>query len=291
MKPHRKIGSTGKVVTSLCAALVVSGILLLPGKGVAQNFSITNGGSAATLNLGDGSGGTGSIGMNSWTVGGVAESQLDQQWFWYSINGSAPQSIDQLGDLSTSYNGPNDLTVTYGAADGVQVNVDYVLHGNGVNSGAADMMEYIWIDNYSDSSVNFTFYQYSNFNLLQNNNNNVSISGSAGAYTGAFQNTGGPGGTGIAEVIVSPLAYGAETGSAASTLSDVSNGTLNGNPSAGPGDVAWAFEWNSPIDPNGELDISKAKGLKVMNVPEPSTLALIALGIGALGLTLRRKLA
>ena len=293
MKPQRKIGSTGKGVTSLCAALVVSGILLLPGKGVAQNFTISNGGSTATLNLGDGSGGTGSIGMNSWTVGGVAQDQLDQQWFWYSIGNSAPQSIDNLGDLTTLYNGPNNLTVTYGAADGLQVNVDYVLHGNGANSGSADMMEYIWIVNNSGSAINnFSFYQYSNFNLLQNNLNSVTISGPAGAYTGAFQQTG-VGGTGIAEVIVSPDANGAEAGLAAPTLSDVSTGTLNGNSSAGPGDVAWAFRWDDlTLAANGgELDISKDKGLKVMTIPEPSTLALIALGIGALGLTLRRKLA
>ena len=86
--------------------------------------------------------------MNSWAVGGVAQNQLNQQWFWYSIDGSTPLSIDQLGYLSTSPNGANDVTVTYGAADGVQVNVDYVLHGNGNSSGSADMMEYIWIDNY-----------------------------------------------------------------------------------------------------------------------------------------------
>jgi hypothetical protein len=153
------------------------------------------------------------------------------------------------------------------------------------------MMEYIWIDNFSGSSVNLSFYQYSNFNLLQNSQNSVSISGGPGAYTGAFQNTGGPGGTGIAEVILSPTANGTEAGLAGSTLSDVSNGTLNGVTSAGPGNVAWAFRWDQTIASGGEMDISKDKGLSVSTIPEPSALALIALGMGALGLTLRRKLA
>ena len=53
----------------LGAALAVSGVLLLPGEGMAQNFTLSDGGSAATLNLGAGSGGTGNIGMNSWTWG------------------------------------------------------------------------------------------------------------------------------------------------------------------------------------------------------------------------------
>jgi large repetitive protein len=289
MKPHRQIVSTGKCVASLCTVLVVLGILLLPGKGMAQNYTLSSGGSSATLNLGDGTGGTGNLGMNDWDVG--TGNQLNQQWFWYAIGSATPTSIDQLpGEtLNTSYAGANDLTVSYVNSQ-VSINVEYHLHGDGVGSDSADMMEYIWIDNISGSAVNFTFYQYSNFNLLGNNNNNVNIYGSPGAYTAANQTTGGPGGTGIAEVIVAPTAVGAEAGLAAPTLSDVENGSLNGNMSAA-GNVAWAFQWTATIAAGGELDISKDKGLKVMTVPEPSTLALIALAMGALGLTLRRKLA
>jgi hypothetical protein len=290
MKPHRQIVSTGKCVASLCSVLVVLGILLLPGKGMAQNYTLSSGGSTATLNLGDGTSGTGNLGMNDWDVG--TGNQLNQQWFWYAIGSATPTSIDQLpGEtLNTSYSGANDLTVSYVNSQ-VSINVEYHLHGNGVGSDSADMMEYIWIDNVSQSAVNFTFYQYSNFNLLGNNNNTVSVSGSPGAYTAASQTTGGPGGTGIAEVIVAPTAVGAEAGLAAPTLSDVENGSLNGNLGPVSGNVAWAFQWTATIAPGGELDISKDKGLKVMTVPEPSTLALIALAMGALGLTLRRKLA
>ena len=55
------------------------------------------------------------------------------------------------------------------------------------------------------------------------------------------------------------------------------------------GDVAWAFEWSASLAAGGELNISKDKGLSVTLIPEPSALAFIALGIGALGLSLRRK--
>jgi hypothetical protein len=273
----------------LSAALVTAAIVFLPGKSMAQ-YSLSDGGSTATLNLGAG---TGNLGMNSWTVLN-GQNQLNQQWFWYSVNGSAPQPINTIGGLTTTPNGANDLTVTYQNAL-LSVNVDYTLSGNGVGSGSADIMENIWIDNISsDQTANIKFYQYSNFNLLQNNINTVSISGSPGAYTGAFQSTGTPGGNGIAEVILAPNASHGETALASTTLSELNNPlnlnfNLSDNTSPVTGDVSWAFQWDATLNPGDEYDISKDKGLHVEVVPEPSTMALIALGIGALGLARRRQ--
>jgi len=45
------------------------------------------------------------------------------------------------------------------------------------------------------------------------------------------------------------------------------------------------------LNPGDTLNITKDKGLSIQIVPEPSILSLIALGTGALGLVLRRKLA
>jgi hypothetical protein len=280
---------TGSGVATLSAALVTAAFVFLPGKSMAQNYSLSGGGSTATLNLGTG---TGNLGMNSWTVLN-GQNQLNQQWFWYSVNGSAPQPINTIGGLSTAYNGANDLTVTYQNSL-LSVNVDYTLNGNGASSGSADIMEYIWIDNVSSDPLNISFFQYSNFNLLQNNNNTVSINGSPGAYTGAFQSTGTPGGTGIAEVILTPNASHGETALVPTTLNELNdpanlNFNLSDNTSPVTGNVSWAFQWGATLNPGDELDISKDKGLQVALVPEPTSMALIALGIGALGLARRRQ--
>jgi hypothetical protein len=296
MNRHHEVVFNQKHFASLCAALVAAGVLFVPGQGVAQTditgqntYTMSNGGSTATVNVVN----TGTLGMNSWTVlNGL--NQLNQQWFWYSINGSTPQPINNLS-AATVYNmAPSDpsldnLGVDYDNAN-LEVFVQYTLSGNGMMSGSADMAESIYVINNESSSINLNFYQYSNFNLL-NQPNNVKISSSGGLYTGATQTTSGAGGTGIGEVILGPYANEAEAGFATPTMSDVSSGTLNDSTSAGPGDVAWAFEWNKNLGTGDMLDLQKDKGLSVTLVPEPSTLVLIALGMGALGLSLRRKLA
>lgn len=299
MKPHPQIVSTGKWIVLLCAAL---GFLLLPGKVVAQTditgqntYSLTNGGSTATVNVGN----TGTLGMNSWTVLGNAN-QLNQQWFWYSVNGSTPQPINTISAATVYNEAPSDPTldnlgVLYQQTGGLEVFAQFTLGGNGNTSGSADFTEGVYVINNSSQAINLSFYQYSNFNLLMNNNNSVTVFGSlAKGYTGAQQTTGGPGGTAIGEAIVGPDANAAEAGFATSTMSDVLSGSLTDgtNPSAGPGDVAWAFQWNvTQLAPGGMLDLTKDLGLTVNIVPEPSTLALIALGMAALGLAFRRKLA
>jgi len=289
MNNHHEGVSNRKGMTLLCAGLVGLGILLLPSRSMAQTYTMSNGGSTATVNVGN----SGVLGMNSWMVSGVPQSQLNQQWFWYSVNGAAPQPINTIS-TATVYNFSNpaspldDLGVQYNNQQ-LTVQVEYQL--TGINANSADMMELLSIENNSGSSINLSFYQYSNFNLLQNNNNTVSIGGSPGAYTGATQTTGGPGGSGLAEVIDSPLANYAEAAQVPQTLNELGAPnylTLNDNTSAS-GNVSWAFQWNAALAPGDTLNITKDKGLSVELVPEPSMVALIALGTGALGLVLRRK--
>jgi hypothetical protein len=267
------------------------GVLFLPGKGMAQVYTMSDGGSTATVNVGN----TGTLGMNSWSVLNN-QSQLNQQWFWYSVNGAAQQPINTISTATVfNFSNPasplNDLGVTYSNST-LAVSVEYVLAGNGVGSGSADLTENLNIQNTGASSISLSFYQYSNFNLLQNNMNSVTISSDANGYLGAMQTTGGPGGNGIAEVIEAPLANNAEAALAGQTLANLNGNsyyTLNGNTSAGPGDVTWAFQWNVTLDPNATLNIIKDKGLSIQIVPEPTTMAFVALGLGALGLARRRQ--
>jgi hypothetical protein len=295
----------GNRVASLCAALVVSGVIFFPVKDMAGNVTMNDGGSSATVNLG---GGTGNIGMNNWDVGGP--NQLNQQWFWYSIPGvnlGVAQSIDTISAATvltaSGSDGINDLLATY-QNNQLTVNVEYMLMGNGAGSGSADLGENLTILNSGLSEFTLKFYQYSDFNLLGGANDIVSMYGTPynpsdpfSGYNGALQLVNGSTGSGIAELVNAPNANNGEAntvGGVNSTLyklNNTANLTLNDNVNAGPGDVTWALEWDATLAAGQSLSISKDKGLAVMYsiVPEPTTMAFIALGLGVLGLARRRQ--
>lgn len=288
MKTLQKVCRGGKCELSLC--LTIACLLLSPNFGTAQTVTLNNNGSQASVDLSNGGG------MDNWsvTLNNQYENQLNQQWFWYSIGTGPAQAINTIGGLLYSVNAANNiLTASYQNGE-IGVSITYQLNGSGMNSGGADMSESITVVNMGSTNYNLKFYQYSNFNLLGSGNNSISIDGGPGAYTGISQTTAGNG-NGILEVIDSPLANFAEAGNAGmgGVLGDVASGNdLNGNLSAGPGNVAWAFEWSQAVDPglDNAVNIFKDKNLSIQPVPEPSTIVLVALGVGAFSVARRRRL-
>ena len=66
--------------------------------------------------------------------------------------------------------------------------------------------------------------------------------------------------------------------------------TLNDVTSAGPGQTTWAFEWDASLGPGGSLLIGKDKRVDVSHfIPEPSSFALLSLGLIAYGARRRRS--
>jgi hypothetical protein len=173
----------------------------------------------------------------------------------------------------------------------LSIQINYILTGGGVGSGNADMTETITARNLSGSQLNLNFYEYSYFDLLQSGNNNITIYGDSNSgYDHVLQTSGS---TAIQEGIISPNANYAEAANFDQTLNELNTQAgleLNDHMSAGPGNVTWAFQWNQSIAAGDELDIFKDKNLSIAMIPEPSSVAIIVLGAGALGLALRRKL-
>ena len=163
----------------------------------------------------------------------------------------------------------------------------------GTGMGSASITESIAVDNNTGAPFNLNLFEYSNFNLLQSDNNTATVYAdtvTGPGYNYASQTSGA---TAIQQGISSPDATYAEAGPSGTVLSDVTSGSnLNGPLTSGPGDVAWAFQWNTTVAAQpDEFDELGNGSLSITNVPEPSTFALIGLGLGALGWMRRRPLA
>jgi len=281
MSIHLNCLLSHKRVASLGTWLVLAAMLAWPVHASPTIVTLTDGGSTATIDL------SSSAGMNSWTVND--QNQLNQQWFWYRTDGGLAQPINSIGGLQYQVIGNNVLDAIY-QNNQLSVEITYTLTGGGVNSGSADMTEQIMAVNLSGSAFDLNFYQYSNFNLLGVANDNVQIFGGPGNYNYVRQWNGS---TAIQEAVTAPSAFYAEAAVVNQTLNEfgsVPNLTLNGNLTAGPGDVTWALQWDSTLAANGgEFDLTKDKSLSISVVPEPASTALAVVGgLCLVGWTVRR---
>ena len=155
-----------------------------------------------------------------------------------------------------------------------------------MGSGVADIGEAIRIKNTSGSSLDFHFFQYSDFDLGCPGNDVIQLGKNLqGKFNEAAQSDGA---VGLTETVVTPGANHGEAAFFNTTLVKLNDGVAsvlsdNLNP-VGPGDVTWAFQWDFTIAPGGSFLISKDKYLQIQNVPEPSSMLLALLG----GILIRR---
>jgi len=243
----------------------------------ADVYTLNAPGTSASINS------TNGAGMYNWSVGG--QNQLQKQWFYGRVGNGLAQPINAIGPSSLIYNDANTLILNYANAQ-YSLTVSYILTGGGVGSGSADILETVTVNNLSGAPLDFHFFQYSDFNLL----------GTAGGDTVEFLSTSSvvqtEGLFGIQEGIILPPSSYREAATAGPGGTENKLLTIPGynlNNVSGPltGDVTWAFQWDSVIGIGQSLEIYKDKTLIVPVVPEPSVLALVAIGAGLL---LRRRI-
>lgn len=235
-------------------------------------------------------------GMFYWAVQNTPstfQNQLNQQWFWYGIGNGPVASIDTISGPVITGLTANTVTTTYFDSLGrFNLSVNYTLHGGQAASGTADMSEDITINNTSGAPLPFHFYQYSDFNMGGDGANDTVVLSQNG-FTMRFNQSDQFDTANIVEVTTTPNANHAEADFVPNTLNKLNSGGPvlldDSKTSAGPGDVAWAFEWDPTISTGGSFLISKDKHMDVVFTPEPSVFALLPLSMGAWAYIKRRR--
>jgi len=128
------------------------------------------------------------------------------------------------------------------------------------------------------------FFMYSDLVLggaSQTGSQNVSMATDGSGSSTSVQTFGMPGNNSV--VAISPASHteAALYNQTYNNLTTVNGYTLNDSTIAGPGNVAWAWEWDKLIAPGDSLQLSI---LDTLAVPEPSSLALILVAGGLMAL-------
>ncbi len=277
----------------LLIGVVIAGVVIGTFHASAEaTFTLTSGSSSVKVDPHS------PAGTYDWLLGGA--NHLDRQWFWFRVNGedTAEKSVDTLSITSASQPSSDKATVFYDSSGGYspafQIDFSFTLTGGAGDT--ADLLEDITIRNLSDTqTLNITFFQYADFDLngltaealddsvtvpVQSDSDkpdfvNTATQTDTGSITLSETVTGGSGNPDRFEVGAAATILGKLTdGDVDDLLYDATDGTQIAV-GGGVTDVAWAFQWDLEIAPNGVSSIGKDK---ILQVPEPASIALVLAG-------------
>ena len=268
-------------MSNVLIAIALAVVLVWAGVASATPITMADHNSTVTVDP------TSQGGMSSWRVDG--RNQLFQQWFWYRVGPVGPEaSLDTLSVVST-LTGTRVLDLQFTSPDFFTVDVTYLLTGGSNGSNTSDIAETIRINNIGNSELDFHFFQYSDFDLGASARNDTAVMTNANAIQQSDPDSV------LAETVVAPSASHHQIDLfplIRNSLRDGSPTTLSDNPAIGtalgPGDVAWAFQWDRKIAANGTFIISKDKN--IAPVPEPASLLLLGAGLVGLAAYGRKKM-
>jgi hypothetical protein len=230
-------------------------------------------------------------GMYSWTVDGVNQFYKNSQTtgtqrFWYRVGNQNPESPLETLTLMAGETVANDkllILVYRDTARNFDIEVGYTLSGGIEGSGSSGVNEIVTVRNYSGTSLDLHFFQYTDFDLNATPNNDYAIHTNGNTIRQSDQNSF------FSETVITSVPQHWEIAPYSTTLDKLNDGlatTLSDTTSVfGPTDVTWAFQWDKIVAPRNSFQISIPKN--IWAVPEPATITMLVLG--GLSFLRRRK--
>ena len=225
-------------------------------------------------------------GVSNWQVAGV--NQLNYQWFYYRVGNSGPEApIQNISATPTVVYTPaaRTLDLTYDNSSYSIRTLFQLTSGN-----TPTLSEGITVHNHSGASLDFHFFQYSDFDLF-GASGGQSVQFYANSVTGQYYRALQTDGTRTVEEKVNsanPSISHYEANLGGSTLASLTDGgptTLSDSASAGVGNVTFAYQWDVTIANGGSFQLSKLLTI----VPEPTVLSIVIISIAGAGIMRRNK--
>jgi len=227
-------------------------------------------------------------GVGPWIVDLVT--QMNSQWFWYRTGDmDHEESINTLGPPQETvsdgdFDAGEERVVFLYTANTFTVTVDVLLTGGADGTQRADIAEVVTVQNTTLDPLEFHLFQYCNPAI--SNTLHDEVASILGGNTALVVEDSGS----TLQTVVGPWPSQYAVDSAANLLAALGDGSVTDLGQAdgplGPNvNVAWAFQWDVVIEPEGTFHMSADKVL----TPEPATLALLGLGAAGLAAARRRR--
>jgi hypothetical protein len=243
----------------------------------AQTFNLSDLNTSATVNANSGSG------LADWSILG-SDQVFTNTYLWRLGSSGTASFLQNLTLTGSSQLSPQQLKLTYtNLGVGFTVDVFYQLTGG---TEFFDLAEVVRVTNTSQSNLQFSLFQYNDFNLRTSPDNDVVV------RTNSSTMDQGDGDLAVHYVVTgaTPIPKFSQLGNPfLSTLTTTPGYNLdtamgNGIGQSASGDVAYAFQWDQTLGPGTNFTISTNK---VATAPEPAS--MFALAMGAVGLAARRR--
>ncbi|MGE0481844.1 MAG: PEP-CTERM sorting domain-containing protein [Phycisphaerae bacterium] len=233
---------------------------------LGTGFTITDGdvvfsqGNSPTVNTS-----TGATGANFRVNGAAGTDHLFQNWWWFRANDETRESafFNATGTVAAGNTATTSWTFPlFNAA------LTYVATDTGLNVG--QVTETMVITNTSPAELRLNLYNYTDYDVAATAGSDSAVLSGAGLMTitdGPWTAQFGAAGASAYQV----TSFATVRGLLANALVDNLNNT--GLP-FGPGDFTGAFQWTLTIPGGGTATFSERLAI----VPEPSALALLAIG-------------